>query len=125
MVQEDNEIQAKGDIFNQQDLPLRQVEVPEWLKNGKPLRLWVRTMTAEESEAWLLVKERRAARLAALCICTRDGKRVFGEDDAHELGRKSAPAMDRIVQAILELNGLAPTSIEEAKKNSTTVPGGG
>ena len=115
-------------ILGADDLPRREVEVPEW--GG---RLWVRTMTGLERdryEAGLVVEPgtKRAdrlanlrARLVALTAVDAAGERLFAETDVEALGAKSSKALDRVADAALKMNGLGPDDVEELVGNS--VPG--
>ena len=85
-------------ILGADDLPRREVEVPEW--GG---RLWVRTMTGLERdryEAGLVVEPgtKRAdrlanlrARLVALTAVDAAGERLFAETDVEALGYGCSP----------------------------------
>lgn len=60
-------------------------------------------------------------RLAARCICDKDGNRLFPNDgEADLLGRMDGPTLDAIYQAAQTLNGLSQASKEEKEKNSPT-----
>lgn len=56
------------------------------------------------------------ARLAALSICDENGKRLFSEKDAQELGKISAAALDRIFEAASRLSRIGEEELEELKK---------
>jgi hypothetical protein len=121
---------SKADIFDgAEDLVIDTVKVPEW-KCGE---VYVRSLTAEERSAYEGSFTRfgrdgkptrdmgqvRLARgkLAALGICDEKGRRLFSDDDAHELSRKNARAVDRICDKIAELSGMTDEAVEEEKGN--------
>ena len=112
---------SKESILSADDLPRREVEVPEW--GGS---IFVRTMTGadrDEFEASLFSDddkrtfENMRARLASLTMVDKDGTRLFGADDIKSLGRKSSTALDRVFTAAKELNSMAEGDIEDFEKN--------
>jgi hypothetical protein len=110
-------------ILAADDLPTREVDVPEW---GGTVR--IRAMTAaerEELEHELLGSQRdgriapqfwREKHVAAFCI-DGEGKRIFTDADAKKLAAKSGAALDRVFMAINSLNAAQPDAIEAAAKN--------
>lgn len=124
---------TKSDIFKQSALPVELVAVPEW--GGA---VYVRTLTAGERDAYesSCVKVGKGGkvepsllnargRLAALAICDEKGSRLFDDDDANELGRKNARALDRVCEVAKRLSGMGEDSTEQAEKNSESAPSGG
>lgn len=116
---------SKADILKAEDFEIEKVAVPEW--GGD---VCVRSMTARERdrlEAELL-KWRQAgntdinfrARLCVKTVCDENGKLLFTEKDADELGKKSAKALDRILPVAQKLNGLTDQDVEQLEKNSET-----
>lgn len=112
---------SRSEILKADDLPTKDVEVPEW---GGTVR--VRSMTAAARDA--LEEAYRQARrdgepvslralYAQACIVDENGNPVFVEADIEALGKKSADALDRVYEAIVSLNKLAPEHVEEAAKN--------
>lgn len=108
---------TREQILAAQDLPTRAVDVPEW--GG---RVHVRVMNgAERDEFDDFVIKRKGdikglrLRLAALCLCSPDGQRLFSEEDVEALSKKSGKAIQIIEKAATELNGL---NVDAAEKNS-------
>lgn len=114
---------TKEQILNANDLPVEEVEVPQW--GGS---VFVRTMTASERDT--LEGEQIAARksgntefadirarIGARCIVDADGKRLFSETEIGLLGQKSSAALDLIFEAAQRLNGMSDEDIEELEKN--------
>lgn len=111
-------------ILQAQDLPTEDVEVPEW---GGTVR--VRALTGAERDAFeQSVVEMRGkstrmnlknirAKLVALTVVDEDGKRVFSDEDAELLGRKSAAALNRVFEVAQRLSGLRPEDVEELAGN--------
>jgi hypothetical protein len=109
---------SKSAILEAEDLPRREVHVPEW--GGS---VFIRMMTGSERDAF---EERQIkapyrdlrARLAAAVCCDEAGNLLFGENDLPALCKKSGRALDRVFSAASRHNGLTSADIEELKKNS-------
>ena len=107
------------------DLPKEEVYVPEW-------KTWicVRALTGAERDAFeSSVVEQRGkstkmnlrnirAKLVALTAVDEEGKRLFTDDDAALLGKKSAAALDRVFDVAQRLSGLRQEDVEELAGNS-------
>lgn len=112
-------------VLTKQDVPERDVYVPEW--DG-----WVkvRGLTAkqrDEFEKSIMVGKGRSrevnvlnlrAKLAARTVVGEDGQPLFAEADVPALSEKSASAIERIVDVALELSGMTEADQEELLKNS-------
>jgi hypothetical protein len=111
----------RDQILGADDLPVEEVEVPEW---GVTVR--VRTMMGYERDAFeasVVQGEKRnldnlRARLCAMCIVDEDGNRVFSESDAEALGRKNAGALDRVFAVAQRLNGMSKQDVDDLVGNS-------
>jgi hypothetical protein len=55
--------------------------------------------------------------LAAASICDASGALLFTEADVEVLAAKSWVAMNRVINASADLNGLTPKAVDDAKKN--------
>jgi hypothetical protein len=118
-------VSLRDDILAADDLPREPLVVPEW--SGKTV--FIRTLSGTERDAFeasnVKQKGRTAefsranlrARLAVLVVCDSEGKRIFGDDDASALGRKSGAALDRIFDVANRLNRLSEQAAEDAEKN--------
>jgi hypothetical protein len=114
---------TRDEILKANDIKTEKVKVPEW--GGE---VFIRTMTGTERDAFEqgIVKGQRAdlhnirAKLCALAIADKDGKRLFTERDVTALGQKSAKALDRIFSKAQKLNGISPEDVEDMAKNSGT-----
>lgn len=104
-------------------LPCEDVPVPEW---GGTVR--VQTLTGTQRDAFdasLATRPGAAgpdlsnirARLAALCMVSEDGVRLFTDAEAAALGATSAAALDRVFTVAQRLNGLGQQAVEAAKGN--------
>jgi hypothetical protein len=111
-------------ILKVQDLAKELVEVPEW--GGVIL---VRCLTSQErdqyeesiyldNQAGKGIFANARAKLVVRACCNEDGSRVFLDDDAEQLGRKNASAMDRLFAVAQRLSGLGSDAEKSAEKNS-------
>lgn len=114
-------------ILEANDLPTRDVEVPEW--GG---RVRVKTLTGEERANWekavVEVRGKRTeakdffrASLVANTAINDQGELIFTFRDVEALNRKSAKALERVYEAAAELCGLKEEDLEEMVKNSESV----
>ncbi len=103
---------TREQILSADDLPKVEVQVKEW---GADATVWVRSMSGEERDRWeaSLIDadggrnmENVRARLVALTAIDAAGNRLFADEDAHALGKKSAAALDRLFAASMKLNAL-------------------
>jgi len=113
---------GRDDILGADDLPVQEVEVPEW---GGVVN--VRSMTGYERDQFetsltngkdksVNLKNIRA-RLVCLTVVDDNGERLFTDADVDALGRKSAAALDRVFAEAQILNGLRDKDVEELAEN--------
>ena len=115
---------SKEAILQAQDLPTELVPVPEW--GGEIL---VRGLTGAERDAFeqSIVEQRGKstrinlrnlrAKLVAMTVVDEQGNRLFSDDEAEALGRKSAAALNRVFEVAQRLSGLRPEDVEELAGN--------
>ena len=117
-------ILGRDEILGADDLPVEEVEVPEW--GGSVL---VRGLTGGQRDAFEMMVlnwrdkdrsiENLRATLAAWCIVDADGKRLFNDSsDVRRLAQKSARALERVFDAARRASGLTEADVEELAKNS-------
>ena len=105
-----DEVLAKNDHVRQK------VSVPEW-----GLHLWAATMTGEQRDEF---DRRRDAKLGlrgwlvVVCCQREDGTTFFRPDQVAAVNKKNGAVLDRLVDAIIKVNYLGQTSIEELEGNS-------
>lgn len=111
-------------ILQADDLPSERMDMPEW---GGPV--WIRTLTGTERDAFEQamismrgklreVNLRNArAKMAVMVLCDEQGQRLFRDEDADALGKKSSKALDRIFDAAQRLNGMRKQDVEELTEN--------
>jgi hypothetical protein len=126
-------ILGRNGILDAQDLETREVAVPEW--GGEVL---VRALTGEERDAFESSQvelnkngspkanmENIRARLVVLCVINEDGERIFNRADIKLLGRKSAKALERVVNVCNELNGFSEEDVEALAEGFDGAPSEG
>lgn len=126
----------RDQIFAAQDTTKEAVSVPEW---GFETGLFIKTLSARERDQWetsmvSIDMERRKvrkvnmtnmrARLVTLTLVDSDGKRIFGDDDADQLGEKSAAVIARLFDVAQRVNALSADEVKALEKNSVTSPDG-
>lgn len=110
-------------ILGAQDLPTKDVPVPEW---GGTVR--IRSLTAKDRDAietaiftarqeGLVAPDNVRARYASACIVDEKGAPLFTADDVEALGQKSATALNRVYDAVLSHNAIAEGDVEELAGN--------
>lgn len=110
---------TRSAILAAQDLPLKEVQVPEW--GGA---VYVRMMTAGERDAFEASQGQGnphrdlRARLAVATVCDSCGSALFTAEDVPALTAKSGRALDRIFAAAAKHNGITAADVEDLRKNS-------
>lgn len=114
---------SKDQILSANDLPYRDVEVPEW---GGSVR--VRTMTGGERDAFeASIYDRDGdrielnridfrAKLLSKVLVDEKGQRLFSDKDIAALSGKSVKAINRLFEVAQEINGLSKEEQTEIKK---------
>lgn len=119
---------SKDDIFKADDLPVEDVDVPEW---GGVVR--VRGLTGKERDRFefKMAAARKdpasaqvRAEIVGRCIVDEDGDRVFSDRDIDRLGDKSGEALDRVFEKVRELSGMGDDAVEEAAADLDPAPDG-
>ena len=116
---------SKDDIFKADDLPTKDMDIPEW--GGT---LTIRTLTGAERDEWesAFVNQDKIdirglkARLVQLTTMNGDGQQMFTKADLRKINSKSASVIDRIFQVSQRLSGLTKEDAEELVGNSGTAP---
>ena len=110
---------SRDDVLNATDRKLIFVPIPEWGEDGG---VYVRTMTAGERDAWEMREQgtrvpRIRASLVAASACDESGSLIFTPDDVKALQERAAGPMQRIFNAITDLNQVSRTDVGELEKN--------
>jgi hypothetical protein len=124
---------GRNAILEADDLKTEDIPVPEW---GGEVR--IRMLTGEERDAYEasmveLKKDGSAkanrdnvrARLLILCIVNEQGEQMFNKADIKLLGRKSAKALERVINKVNEMNGISEKDIEELAEGFEPAPSEG
>lgn len=109
---------TKEQIEKADDRPTKEVEVPEWGGSVR-IRVWsgkererVEQMTNGKS-----VQQCVRAAIAAMSIVDENNRPVFTQEDIQRLAEKSGTALERVLNAALELNAIRDQDIEAIAKN--------
>ena len=116
---------SKDDIFKADDLPTKDIDIPEW--GGT---LTIRTLTGAERDQFesAFVNQDQIdirglkARLIQLTVQNGDGQPMFTKADLQKINSKSASVIDRIFQESQRLSGLTKEDVDELVGNSGTAP---
>lgn len=113
---------TKDQILKADDLPFKDVEVPEW---GGTVR--VRGMTGSERDDFekdtLKIEDGEVAtdrsnyraKFLARCVVDEKNQLLFSEKDIQALGRKSHRALDRAFKVALDMSGMSRKEAESIK----------
>lgn len=115
---------SRDGILGASDIKTQEVDVPEW--GGSVL---IKGMTGAERDAFeggnrdgsgnQNLRNLRA-RFLVRCIVNENGTRVFADQDAAALGKKSSSALNRLWEAANDINGTSEAAVEETEGNSET-----
>lgn len=112
---------TKDQILAADDRPRELVPVPEW--GGE---VYVQTMSGRARDAWEAsivtkdgtpVLEDMRAKLAVACMVDEHGATLFTPADVAALSKKSASALQRVVEVAQRLNRIGQQDLEELKGN--------
>lgn len=110
-------ILTADEILAAQDLEERIVEVPEW---GGAVKIRGLTKAAQQQvrrQATGPDGQVDADRLEILMLAACVIEPQFTEEQVERLKQKSATAVDRVLQAVLDLAGLSPEAVKQAQKS--------
>lgn len=103
-------------ILAANDIKVEPIEIPEW---GGTYYVKVMSGTErdqfEESYAEQKMKAFRV-RFLVVALCDEKGERVFGDDDAAELGKKSSVVINRVFEVAWKVNAFTTEAVEELGK---------
>lgn len=118
----------KDTILNATDQKLTEFEVPEW--GGT---VYIKIMSGIDrdnfelslySDAGKTKKENLRnlrSRLLVKVLVDENGKRLFKDNDATDLGHKSSVVLDKLYAAARTINGLSKEDVDELTKNSEEI----
>jgi hypothetical protein len=110
---------GRDDVFKARDLKVKDVPVPEWGEGGViRIQSWMGFQRNEVEKDWVGgQKVDFKEKMIITSAIDKEGKPLFTMADVKALSKKSAIPLDRIANAVLELNGLLGTDVEDAIKN--------
>jgi hypothetical protein len=113
---------SRDAIKKAQDWKLEKVEVPEW--GGD---VYLRTLSGTERDLFedgyadQKMKNFRA-RFLALSLCDDNGERLYGDDEASELGTKSSVVLNRLFDKAWALNAFRTEDVDALGNDSPSDP---
>lgn len=115
---------SRDEILGQDDIKPVPVTVPEW--NDQVVL--IKGMTGAERDEFEARNQRNGeqnlknvrARFLVRCIVNENGTRIFADQDAAALGKKSSAALNRLWEAANGANGTSAEAQEEMEGNSGT-----
>jgi hypothetical protein len=129
-MEEQKKFLSKADALAADDIPVRDVEVPEWGGwvrirglDGKAASQFSRQLVkiGKDGKPQATGLDNFMAKLLAVTIVDQEsGKPIFNEDDLAALGAKSAKVLKRLSDIAADLSGMSDKAVEEAEKNSET-----
>lgn len=105
-------------ILSANDLESVGVDVPEW--GGEVLMRGLTAGERDHFEASIgsdVNLENLRSRLVVLCIVDEQGERIFKNNDAQNLGKKSAQVVDRLFDKARKISGMSDDDVKEMEKN--------
>lgn len=129
---------TKAKILAAKDAVYEDVHVPEWAENGDPMSAWVRCKGLSAAERGFV--EAQMVRVDAdtgkteydgrhmrewFCaygIVDEQGSRLFANKEVHQLGAKSAAALDRCYEKVTELSRVSKKDLREMVGNLNSSP---
>jgi hypothetical protein len=115
---------SRDGILGATDIKTKEVDVPEW--GGSVL---IKGMTGAERDQFEAGNRDGSgnqnlrnlrARFLVRCIVNETGTRMFADQDAAALGKKSSSALNRLWEAANDINGTSEAAQEETEGNSGT-----
>jgi hypothetical protein len=115
---------SRDAILAADDIKTEEVFVLEWGDS-----VFIKGMTGAERDAFEAANRDGSggqklanirARFLVRCIVNENGTRIFTDQDAAALGKKSSAAIDRLWDVATDLNGSSDKAAEETEGNSGT-----
>lgn len=112
---------SRSEILKTDDLPRREIQVPEWGGSvtvrgltGKERDEFEQSLFSIHGQSANLTLSNARARLVVLGCVDEEGNKVFSQADVSALGSKNAMVLDRLADAIRELSGMNTDDIQQA-----------
>jgi len=116
----------KDQILQADDLPSEIVDVPEWGCQVRIIGMNAKDTTAfgtsmvdvgTNGQVQTMKLDNFMAKLLVRTMTDLDGNRLFSDDEAELLGKKSGMVLKRLADVATRLNGLGEEAIKTAEKN--------
>ena len=115
---------TKEQILKANDLPIREVDVPEW--NGS---VRMQTLSGKDRDSFEdIIQKRKVGQLIdlkglkvmllSLTVIDETGGLMFSEADLVKLNEKSSKAINSLFEVATEMNGIGEEAVAELRKNS-------
>lgn len=116
-------------ILGANDREHEDVDVPEWGGTVRVIGLSAADRDAYEAALAATTKgdatamarlQNFRAKLVVKALVDADGKRLFSDADAKELGTKSGKVIDRLFDVVRRLSGMGKDALEQGKADSAS-----
>ena len=119
---ESTKVLSLDEMLEKSDVQFDEIYVPEW--DGK---VRIGTLTAGDMIDWVESNEGPARRTAGLRLLIKslvdpDGNRIGNDRHLELFKKKSAFTVNKLVNAVLELNGLKKSQAEDVKNVLSEAP---
>jgi len=109
-------VDLRSRILAADDIKIEKVSIPEW---GGDYFIKIISGTDrdafEDSYAEQKMKAFRV-RFLVLCLCDEKGDRLFKDEDAKELGKKSSVVLNRVFETAWKINAFTQEAVENLGK---------
>lgn len=121
------------EILSKNDITVEKVNVPEW-----SMDVYLKPMSGRDRDQWEAQYmfgasqkktskdmkfstadqfDNQRAKLLVRCICDESGNLLFDKNQAGDLGKKSAAALDRLFEVACKINKISDEDLEDLEKN--------
>ena len=115
---------TRGEILSADDLRSERVKVPEWggeiivkALNGEQRDQWEASIVTRQGDDVIIESKNLRAKLVAICVVDENDKPLFTEADVEALGKKSAAALDRVVDVAKSISKIADGDLDDLGKD--------
>lgn len=119
---------GRKQIDDAMDLKTEDVPVPEWggevrlreLSSKERSLIEATTIGAKGQSIEIRIEAFKTLRekTVVAALIDQDGKRLYQDKDAAQLGLKSGQVIERLFQKVQELSGMNPEAVKDAEGNS-------
>ncbi len=118
---------SREELLGFSDRDTKEIQVPDWIKDGEPVTVLIRKISAAERDNMEAIASRMEltnyrAKCCLSFLSDAEGKPLLKPVDLQRLGERSGIALDCIHEAGVEFNCMGSKAASDAKKNSETTP---